>query len=155
MVGDLVLRQVVQLHPAWVNSLQSARVFETLLQVTEEREEPPVPLLPTVEAPLVQEDDLHRGGQRLNVTPQQGDDLVICQHVEYFPRLQIVVQSCSLLCREARVLQISVANHLGIQFVEALGSLQCPSRVFGRIYGLFALKKEGLQLILNLILKVC
>ena len=114
-------------------------MFETLLKMTEGRQQSSISHLAAVQTPLVTEDDLYRVRQRRQCCPDSSDNLLVCQDIEHLPRLNIVLQSFPLLLGEAGVLQVSVAYHIEPHsFVECLSGPDGPNCILGGVDCLFA-----------------
>ena len=79
-------------------------MFPTLFQMTELRQQPPIPGLAAVQTSLVSEHNLYRIWERGEGGLEDGDDLWVSEDIEQPPRVLTVLQGPPLLLGKAGVL---------------------------------------------------
>ena len=85
-------------------------MFPTLFQMTELRQQPPIPGLAAVQTSLVSEHNLDRVWERGEGGLEDGDDLWVSEDIEQPPRVLTVLQGPPLLLSEAGVLQVPASK---------------------------------------------
>ena len=85
-------------------------MFPTLFQMTELRQQPPIPGLAAVQTSLISKHNLDRVWERGKGGLEDGDDLWVSEDIEQPPCVLTVLQGPPLLLSEAGVLQVPTAK---------------------------------------------